>query len=70
MPVGTTACLKISQKSPYQRDIGRAGRKQADSQRQLHALAKGMEDRSHMRKHPAILIPESRGFFFRVFTSC
>jgi hypothetical protein len=35
----------------------------------LDTLAGGLEDRSHGRKHPAILPEESRGFFFAGFTS-
>jgi hypothetical protein len=60
---------KESEKRPNQRDVRRAGREQPDRQGELRALAKGMEQVSHGREHPAILAPESRGFFFPKFTS-
>jgi hypothetical protein len=60
---------KESEKRPNQRDVRRAGREQPDRQGELRALAKGMEQVSHAREHPAILAPESRGFFFPKFTS-
>jgi hypothetical protein len=58
----------ISQPGAYQRHVGRAGNQQYDGERQLDTLAGGLEDRSHGRKHPAILAGESRGFFFAGFT--
>ena len=38
-----------SEEGPYQCEVGRAGRQQANCQRQLHAFAEGMECRSHGR---------------------
>jgi hypothetical protein len=61
--------LRVLEKSPDQRDIGRAGHQQPDGERQLDAPGEGMEGGSHGRKHPAILAEESQGFFFRGFTS-
>ena len=63
--------LAVNQLEPsaYQRHVGRAGGQQGDGQRELDTLAGGLEDRSHGRKHPAILAGESRGFFFAGFTS-
>jgi hypothetical protein len=57
-----------SKPGAYQRHVGRAGDQQCDGERQLDTLAGGLEDRSHGRKHPAILAGESRGFFFAGFT--
>ena len=56
------------QPGAYQRHVGRAGGQQGYSERELDTLAGGLEDRSHGRKHPAILAWESRGFFFAGFT--
>jgi hypothetical protein len=59
----------LLEKSPYQRDIGRAGHQERDGERQLNPLGEGMKGASHEREHPAILAGESQGFFFREFTS-
>ena len=48
----------------YQRDVGRAGDQQRDGERQMDTLAGGLEDRSHGRKHPAILAEEVSGILF------
>jgi len=60
---------KILEPRPDQRDIRGAGREQRNRQRELHAFVRGWQDRSHGLEHPAILPRESRGFFFRGFTS-
>ena len=58
----------VSKPGAYQSHVGRAGDQQDDGERQLDTLAGALEDRSHGRKHPAILVGESRGFFFAGFT--
>src|SRR5882724_2814864 len=66
-PLRLKTLLRL-QPGAYQRHVGRAGGQQRDSERELDTLAGGLEDRSHGRKHPAILAGESRGFFFVGFT--
>ena len=67
MPVRVkkTRQKKTLQPGPYQRDVGRARRQQGCHERELDTLPSGgLEDRSHGTEHPAILVGESRGFFF------
>lgn len=52
---------------PDQEQIGRAGAKQRQGERQEHVLAGGFEAGRHGEKHPLIPADESRGFFFRGF---
>jgi hypothetical protein len=65
---GNRLAVNRLQPGAYQRHVGRAGNQQYDGERQLDTLAGALEDRSHGRKHPAILAGESRGFFFAGFT--
>jgi hypothetical protein len=46
---GVNGCHGVNRLKPgtYQQQIGRAGRQQAHGKREVHALAAGMEDRSH-----------------------
>jgi hypothetical protein len=56
------------QPGTYQCQIGDTGRQQRNRQRHMHALARGLLNRSHGRpKHRAILGWESRRIFFARF---
>jgi hypothetical protein len=66
---GIVRGVNVSKEGPDQCDISRAGHQKPDRKPKLHPLAGCVDHGFHGRDHPAILLWESRGFFFAKFIS-